>query len=208
MHIIRLYTSILLLLSLPGFSQNDSVKTIKYNRDFVFNDGVYKTFQEFKNNSPSIKKFSVKKASPLSDPNYTLIEYSDTIADKNKLKDCWGYCYHGNVYIAHPYYAYYFKLMVIGSLCHYYGISEILSSNAFGNNMVTGISFDKDYGQFMLDFKTGITQIFNYKTFLNFIKTNDDELYQELIVQKKKRQIIYMYLLKYNERHPIWFKEK
>ena len=75
------------------FSQNDS---IKYSRDFIFNDGVFKTFIEFKNDSPSIKTFIVKKPSPLSDPNYIIIECSvidsNEISKKYDLNECWGYC--------------------------------------------------------------------------------------------------------------------
>ncbi len=204
------YIFVFILLPLFSSSQTDTIGKVKYTTGFVFNDGIYKTFQEFKNNNPSIKKFTAKKSSPYSNPDYILLAYEcpDSLKahDNCQLKDVWGYTYHGDVYIAHSYYSYYFKLMVIGSVCHFVGLSSSIGVNPY-NNLTIGLESDESYQQFMLDFETGKINEFNYKIFSAFLKTHDDVLYKELKKQKKKKKIIFKYLLKYNESHPIWFKE-
>jgi hypothetical protein len=187
-------------------AQTDTTGKVKYTSDYVFDEGIYLTFDQFKADSPAVREFFVKKPAPYSDPNYTLIEYvcKDSVKTPGNcvLSECWGYSYRGDVYIAHEYYAYYFKLMVIGSVCHFVGLSGI---GATGNDIMTGFGGDNEYKQFFLDFETGDVQLFNYKYFSEFLKSHDDALYQELLKQKKKKKLIFKYLLKYNEKHPIYF---
>jgi hypothetical protein len=208
--LLRLLCAACFFLPFMAFAQTDTVGKVKYTSDFIFNDGVYKTFQEFKNDSPSVVKFVIKKPFPYSDPNYIQLEYvkhdSSGNKDSSDVKDVWGYCNKGTVYISHSYYSYYFKLMVIGALCHFSGLTGY-DTGINANQMTLGLSTDSDYQQFMLDFETGEIQVFNYKKFSAFLKSHDNELYSQLMKQKKKRKIIFSYLLKYNERHPIWFKE-
>lgn len=193
---------------LPGisFSQTDTAGKVKYTSDYVFNEGIYLTYDQFKTDNPAFKTFFIKKPAPYSDINYIIIEYvcNDSVKTPGNcaIKECWGYSYKGDVYISHEYYAYYFKLMVIGSVCHFVGLSGVGST---ANDIMTGFGGDNEYKQFFLDFETGDVQLFSYKYFSDFLKTHDDELYQELIKQKKKRKIIFKYLLKYNEKHPIYF---
>jgi len=199
---------VLFLIPCTSFPQSDTIGKVKYSSDFVFNDGVYKTFSEFKADSPSIKQFYVKNPSPYADPNYTILEYicPDSVKTLGgcEVKDVWGYAYRGDVYIAHTYYAYYFKLMVVGSLCHFVGLAGI-GTYVPANDVMMGFGADSDYQQYMLDFDTGEIVTFNYKNFSYFLQSHDLELYQELMKQKKKKKVIFKYLLKYNERHPIWF---
>ena len=201
---------IFLFLPLFTFSQHDTTGKVKYTNEFIFNDGIYLSFQEFKNNKPSIKNFTVKK-SQFSNPNNTTLEFvcPDSIKSyKNcNVKDCWGYCYRGDVYIAHSYYSYYFRLMVIGSLCHFYGLNSADNNMLLGNDIMSDLGKYDSYQQFMLDFGTGEVISFTFKTFSYFLKTKDIELYKELMKQKKKRRLIFQYLLKYNEKHPIWFNQ-
>lgn len=188
------------------FAQSDTLGKVKYTSDFVFDEGIYLTFDQFKADSPSIKKFFIKKPAPYSDPNYTVVEYvcNDSVKTPGncEIKDCWGYSYRGDVYISHAYYAYYFKLMVIGSVCHFVGLSGIGST---ATDIMTGFGGDNEYKQFFLDFETGDVQLFSYKYFSSFLKTHDDVLFQELLKQKKKKKLIFKYLLKYNEKHPVYF---
>jgi hypothetical protein len=208
MKLLLKFIIVLFLTPCISLSQTDSIGKVKYTSDFVFNDGVYKSFSEFKADSPSIKQFTIKNPSPYADPNYTILEYTcpDSVKTPGgcNLKDVWGYAYHGDVYIAHSYYAYYFKLMVVGSLCHFVGLAGF-GTYVPANDVMMGFGADNNYQQYMLNFETGEVFTFNYKNFSLFLKVHDSELYQELMKQKKKKKIIFKYLLKYNERHPIWF---
>jgi hypothetical protein len=187
------------------YAQTDTIGKTKYTSDYTFAEGIYLTFDQFKADNPAIKTFFLKKPVPYSDPNYTVIEYicDDSIKTPGKceIMDCWGYSYRGDVYISHSYYAYYFKLMVVGSVCHFVGLSGVGST---ATDIMTGFGGDNEFKQFFLDFETGDVQLFNYKYFSAFLKTHDDALYQELIKQKKRKKLIFKYLLKYNEKHPIY----
>jgi len=208
--LLNLYLVVFIILPVFAFAQTDTVGKIKYTGDFVFNEGIYKTFQEFKNDSPSIKKFFIKKLNPYSNPNYIQLDYicPDSLKKKNdcEVNDVWGYSNKGDVYISHIYSAYYFKLMVVGALCHFSGITGN-ESGIDANQVTMNLSTDEDYQQYMLDFETGEVTVFKYKTFCAFLLTHDIDLYNELQKQKKKKKLIFKYLLKYNERHPIWFKD-
>ena len=57
----------------------------------------------------------------------------------------------------------------------------------------------------MLDFKTG--KIFDFDTkSLEVLLMVDSELYQEYMAlkKKKKKQLKFMYIRKYNERNPVY----
>jgi hypothetical protein len=180
-----------------------------YTAEFEFTDGIYLSFNDFATNNPSIKEFYVKKPTPLTDPYNTELEYRcpDSLKAPGNcsITDCWGYAYKGDVYIAHSYFAYYFKIQVIGALCHFTGLSGVGMQTPSNNDVVSGFGADNDYRQFMIDFQTGELMIFNYKNLSEFLKLKDNELYQELSQKKKKKKLIFQYLLKYNQRHPIYF---
>lgn len=195
---------------LPLFSlSQDTTGKIKYTNDFVFNDGIYKSFQDFKNDNPSITKFTVKKPMPLADPNYTVLNYtckdSSKSTDNCEMKNCWGYCYRSSVYISYIYKSYFFKLMVIGAVCHFAGLSVTGDLNPM-NDISIGFAADNKYRQYFLDFETGEVLDFDFKNFSTFLMTHDDELYQQLMKESKKKKKIFSYLLKYNAKHPIYFK--
>lgn len=197
------------LFPVVGFAQTDSVGKVKYNGEFEFTDGIYLSFEEFASNNPSIKEFHIKKPTPIADPLNILLEYRcpDSIKtlDNCDISDCWGYAYKGSVYIAHSYYAYYFKVQVIGAVCHFTGLSGVGIQPPINNDVVSGFGADNDYKQFMIDFKTGEINVFNYRNFSSFLEINDNELYLELSQKKRKKKFIFQYLLKYNEKHPIYF---
>ena len=69
------FTIVCFLLPLIACSQTDTIGKVRYSKDFVFNDGIYLSFSEFKANKPSIKKFFIKKPSVFGNPNYTLLEF-------------------------------------------------------------------------------------------------------------------------------------
>jgi len=208
MSILIKYSFFFLILPLFCFPQSDTIGKVRYTTDFIFNDGVYTTFQEFRNNNPSIREFTIKKPSQFANPGYTILdfEYADTKQTKenSQYKNVWGYSYHGDVYIAHSYNSYFYKLMIIGSVCHFVGLENSIGVNPY-NSLMLGYESEQNYQQFMLDIETGEINTFNFKNFSNFLKTHDVSLYQELIKEKKKKKKIFKYLLKYNEKYPVFF---
>ncbi|MEI6854242.1 MAG: hypothetical protein WCL06_15445, partial [Bacteroidota bacterium] len=79
--------------------------------------------------------------------------------------------------------------------------------NFYGNT--TGLNFSgNELREYVLDFQTGETFVFTYRNFKDFLKTHDEELLKELEKTKNKRDMIHHFLLKYNERHPVYFPAK
>jgi len=174
--------------------------------DFHFTDGIYISFDDFKNNLPAWRTFELTHRNGAT---YLYRPCADSSTAKN---DCivdnpWGYCLNGNVFINQGYDNHYFRLQVVGALIHYY-IMEIVYSgsglsdpfNPYGG-MPSARMSDREV---ILEWSTGKRFDFNYRNFSSFLKNNDPELHQQLESSKKKRKMIYFYLLKYNERHPVY----
>jgi len=203
---------IFVLLLLAGnflFAQTDTTGKVRYSMNYVFKDGVYLTFDEFKNNAPSITDFTVNKIGQLSSSNNVFLEYPcKDSASKGKncnIDDCWGYCKKGTVYISHAYEGFFFKLMVIGAACHFVALSGFDQPHQMSEPFAQ-YGAGNDYIQYFLDFDSGEVIPFTYKKFVAFLKVKDEALYHDLsIIKKNRRKLIFLFLLKYNEKHPVYF---
>jgi len=209
------YFRILLVLLFPFFmpailhAQNDSA-LVKYTRDFKLKDGIYQTFKEFKNNKPSLPEFEVIKDKIYGEDGSIILRYPcpDSIGSKKtcEIEDCFGFCKNGVLYLSQGYSGYFYRMFIVGALSHFiafnrYGMPDMYLSP----EPLAYVGTTNDYSEFLLDFETGNTIHFNYKDFSDFLKAHDEELYQELQKTKQKRKMIHHFLLKYNDRHPIYF---
>ena len=63
-------------------------------------------------------------------------------------------------------------------------------------------------GQYLMDFKTGKIRDFRADNFEMFLKVADDDLYKEFskLSPPKKKKMMFVYLNKVNEKHPVYFK--
>ena len=200
---------------IPLFAQQ---KAVQYTKDFEFSNGIYLSFNNFKNNNPIIA------AKILSDYNKTDRDFFDKILSKSnfsyidssgkeqigKCNDIWGYCQNGIVYINHG--TDYNRLTIIGSICHFVattpmkvGISDPFSYNDpyYAQQQYTYTS-----QQFVLDFETGKILEFNVSN-MEPLLSRDVELYSQFssLKKKQKRDSIFLYLRKYNEKHSVYFPE-
>ncbi|HNW89502.1 MAG TPA: hypothetical protein PKN48_07545 [Bacteroidales bacterium] len=202
---------ILLLFFCPafGYAQSDTVM-VKYTRDFKFNDGIYQTFKEFKDNKPSLPVFEVVKDNLYGEEGSMKLKYPcpDSIGSKKTcvIDECFGYSKNGILYMYQGYSGYYYRMFLVGALSHYIAFSKNrMGDMYFSTEPIAYVGSSNDYSEFLLDFETGETFHFNYKDFCDFLKIHDEELYQELQKTKQKRKMIHHFLLKYNEKHPVYF---
>lgn len=191
------------------YAQDESTM-VKYSRDFKFNDGIYQTFKEFKDNKPSLQVFEVVKDNLYGEEGSMKLKYPcpDSIGSKKNcvIDDCFGYSKNGILYMYQGYSGYYYRMFLVGALSHYIAFNKNrLGDMYFSNEPIAYVGSSNDYSEFLLDFETGETFHFNYKDFCDFLKAHDEELYQELEKTKQKRKMIHHFLLKYNEKHPIYF---
>jgi len=193
------------------------VESVKYTFEFNFKEGLYLTYDEFKNNSPSINDYKVIAANGLwldqfdNNTNIKRIECFDAEGRKMVLKekDMWGLCRNGQIYVYVD--NAFHKMLRIGALMNLrisFENTEVVSSfSATGSSIYPATNKGGAYG-YLIDFETGTYHLFKLKEFMTLIES-DQELYEEFtsIKGKKKKQYnMRMYLEKFNERNPIYFK--
>ncbi len=194
-------------------AQTDTIGKIRYSKDFKFKDGVYVSFEDFKNNRPSFSIFRIKNTNKSS--GNIGIEVACDNPENGKwcsIDKIWGYCSKGNVYIYQGYASYYFRLQIIGALIHYIGF-EGFNYNHYDRNFAyydyyMPTTAVPKFSEFFLDFDTGESYVFSYRIFRDFLKAKDEELYEELMNTKKKRKVYTHFLMKYNKKHPIYFNKE
>ena len=176
--------------------------------DFKFNDGVYLTFNDFKNNRPNYEDFEIKYRGEAS---YLYVMCSDSSKKYDcEVKNPWGYCLNQNVFINQVNNNRYIRLQVIGALIHYFVIEMRYYDPAFYdpfNPYSTMPNRRISNRELVMEWNSGKSFEFCYKNLKIFLQANDIELFKELEASKKKRKMIYFFLLKYNEKHPVYVNE-
>src|ERR1035437_4662836 len=121
-HLLFIITSAHLLIGTFVFAQQ---KSIQYDKDFVFKDGVYLSIMDFKYNNPISTSKIVFKSNKgdrdylklaLSNPTF---KYIDNMGAEKEMRtdSLWGYCSNGTIYIHHG--TDFNRMVVIGNFCHF-----------------------------------------------------------------------------------------
>jgi hypothetical protein len=199
-----------LLCVTSAFSQADTNRTmVKYTRDFKFQDGIFMSFNEFKNNAPSIKKFEAIKDKNSSDESAITLRFtqSDSLGKTTNMvvQNCFGFAKNGVLFFGDGNYGYY-RMFIVGALSHImaYQHNTRYYDDYYSNPSALTFT-SNDITEYVLDFETGAKIVFTYRNFKDFLKTHDAELLLELEKSKNKREMIHHFLLKYNEKHPVYF---
>lgn len=205
-------TTIVLLFAVIGcknlFAQQDSVK---YTQGFKFHDGIYKTFEDFKNNNPSIKERAVISENPEAQfllGNFATMEKisfydSNGISHKLKRTEVWGYCSNGAIYVMLN--NNFHRIFKIGRIIH---LTESHNTLLYSNSApVSSINKPVRLIQYLIDYRTGEILSYTLDNFLLLLKA-DEQLYDEFTLIKRKsrkQEQMFIYLNKFNERNPIYF---
>lgn len=200
----------MICLSSLTFAQSDSVM---YTQGFSFNTGIYLTYEQFRTNSPLPKSALVYEGdtskldflrSFLTKDSF---QWRDTggVLHTTKMIATWGYCENKTVYIRYNYS--FNRVVVIGTICHFTAYVT--------NYMYTGPGSapTQQYGtpvetmqQYVLDTKSGAVYDFNAQT-ISYILQRDPVLSVEYsgLKKRQKKDQAFIYLRKYNEKHPLYF---
>jgi hypothetical protein len=203
-------------------AQIDTNKYIKYTPDFKFKEGFYLNIDQVKNNSP-IPKSRIISTFDYNDNDFfdnvlsnTTIYYYDNLGNRNELstKKIWGYCRNGFIYIKVE--GEYFRITMIGAISHFIAshttYSNYNNSPYYYNSMadpyqVPGSSYPTtEMRQYLLDFLNG--RVLDYDLDgLEALIMQDTTLYDEFMAlsKKKKQQMKFVYIRKFNENHPLYF---
>ncbi|HTF05984.1 MAG TPA: hypothetical protein VK826_18270 [Bacteroidia bacterium] len=206
---------IFILLSVHiAFAASAQSDSVQYVQGFNFKQGVYLTYSDFLANSP-LPKSSLTQEGDTSRLDFIKLalskesfQWKDTSGkvQTTKTASVWGYSENNGVYMRWNYT--FNRVVVIGTLCHFTSYTT--------NYMYTGPGTypNQQYGtpvesleQYILDTKTGTVYDFNVTT-MEFVLQRDPALYAEFMAlkkKKKKKEQMFIYLRKYNEKHPLYF---
>ncbi len=217
----RIGIALCFLVTTNGFSWAQSDSLIAYSASFKFQEGIFLSFTDVTYNNP------VPKGRILADVDYGHSEFFENVLRKPKIvyldklgnqvvvptNKIWGYSRNGFLYIRID--EGFYRITLMGSCCHFvaYKTYEVANNNYpyYNSYQYPYSSYPQptttqsEMRQYMLDFKTG--NILEYSVAgLEVILMNDQELYDEymLLSSKKKNQLKFMFIRKYNERNPLY----
>ena len=197
------------------FAQTDSVV---YSRELKLKEGVYLNYESFKKNKP------IPKAKIISVYDKSKIDFLESVVTKDKIiymddagieravktDDVWGYYENSSVRINFVYNNYssgFQKVQVIGSICHFTASVQFYANDPMDGGGFSGSSrYYKEIKQFVIDFPTG--KIFEFGVAsMEVLLKKDEALYKEFfgLPKRKKRDLIFFYLRKFNEKYPVYF---
>lgn len=191
------------------WGQSDSTA---YTKDYQFNEGVYATIKNFKQNNP-INKKEITTPIPKNQLGFykelvqtTIISYKDSTNKEQQLESSsiWGYCQNRSIFL--NFNSAFNRLNVIGYLCHF--TATVKSENIYSDPTGHGISnANTELHQFILNTETNEVLDFTVQN-MELVFKNDPELLEQFrkLKKKAKSDSIFIYLRKYNERHPLYLK--
>jgi len=220
MHIenIRYIISAIFLLFASGqlAGQQDSTKfQTAYTPDFKFEDGVFLNIEQLKQNKPISNGRILTNLNP-NDFNFfaqlldekTISVYDDfgNIA-QIPTGSIWGFASKG---ILHLNYADAFnRIAVFGQISYFMAeiTSEYVSFDPITN--MQQISMQTEIKPFLLDYKTDKVYAMNMKNIGDLIE-DDKQLSDEFksLSNRKKKKEAYLFLMRYNEKHPVYLPKK
>ncbi len=193
----KLFLGLILFLSHEVKAQS-TVDSLLNSDDYILNaishrKGIYKTFEEFKYNNPSITENYVfeKNKLWLTDANARKVK-------KVNRKDIWGFCDGAKTFVSWNTYN---EVLDKGRYCYFKekGIRIISIGHGFP---LFFVPFPLPYtDELIINFNTGKTYILSKKLLKVILKTDDPDLLTEFMGQQRKGKKLHEYLIKYNERN-------
>lgn len=209
------FTGVISLFCLLSKAQTS---VVEYSKDFEFTEGIYLEFKNFIRNQP------VPKSKIITDLNRDDIDFMHQLTSQKVIKyvdsagneqstapeKLWGYSKNNGIFI---YYENNFcRISLIGTLCHFtatitrYGSGMGYGFGFGGIGMGTGTTVSQELRQFMIDTYSGSIYDFTVENLELILQTDPVLLLEYKALKKKeKRESTFLYLRKYNQRHPLYF---
>lgn len=217
-----LLLTILLNCQLSG--QDKGPGMIKYTPEFKFKDGIYLNYSQLKNNDP------IAVARILSEADHNDPEFYNKLLEEKKIiyfddfgvqqivsvDKIWGFSRNGIVYVRIG--GNYSRITVIGSICHF--VANITTYNSryydpysynpyyYRYSSAPATTATTEMRQYLLDFDTG--KILDYDVQgVEVLLMKDPELSDEFsaLSNRKKKQMKFLYIRKFNDRNPLYIPE-
>ncbi len=210
------------------YSQEDTRDgLVKYTPEYRFKDGIYPNFQSVKEDSPISKTRLVTDADLFSRDFFDQVTekknivYYDDFGVKKEIKtsSIWGYARNGVLYINLG--SRFHRISFVGSIGHFVATlstynpgyydpyySPYYYNNRYYYNTTPSSYSSTEVRQYLIDFETGKLHEFEVYS-VEILLMKDPELYDEYMAlrRKKKKQYKFVYIRKYNEKHPLYLPE-
>jgi len=208
--------------------EEEGNKMVEYSPDFEFKDGIFPNFESVKENNPIPAARIVTDEDLYDRAFYDKItsQKEITIYDENgvkkvmKTEDIWGYSRNGILYINVG--MAFHRISYMGSICHfvatvttynpnyydpyyynpYYSNSYYYNRYSYPQSNVA----NTDLRQYLLDFETGDVMEYNTES-VEVLLMKDPELSEEYnaLRNRKKKQMKFVFIRRFNEKHPLYF---
>jgi hypothetical protein len=197
----------------------DTTKVV-YNYNYRFNDGIYLSFEQFKSNmpvSPEAIEFENNEGKysdvfEFIDNSKTIKYYNEygiiTEIEKNQI---WGYCKNGK---PHIFWGNDFRIIpFIGSICHfianitvYYDSNQSMFYDPYSRySAAPDHYYTTEVVQMMINMNNGDIISFD-EINVGLLLQADSILSEEFnaLGKRKKRQMLFYYIRKFNENNPLY----
>ncbi|MFC2079958.1 hypothetical protein ACFLRQ_00625 [Bacteroidota bacterium] len=199
---------------------------VKYTPEYEFEDGIYPNFLSVKRSMPIPKTRIVTDVDLFSRDFYEqvteekrIVFYDDNgVQQELKTSNIWGYARNGVLYINLG--SKFHRISFVGNISHFVATITTYNSGYYDPYYRSGYpnryynSPSSSYAstevrQYLIDFQTGELHEFEASS-VEILLMKDPELYDEYISlrRKMKKQYKFVYIRKYNEKHPLYFPEK
>jgi hypothetical protein len=199
--------------------QNDTTGKIRYSPAYQFNNGLYITFDQVLQNKPM--PFERIISGNKNDDNWLdLVLKSDKISFLDdygvhqviNTNDVWGYCNNGALYVNWS--KDFYRIPYIGKISHYVATQTVRVDNFvdpyYGYYPGMGPSYETSkVVQNIIDFESGKSYPFTVETIQPFLM-KDPVLFDEFnqLKKNKKKQMLFLYIRRYNEKNPLYLPEQ
>ena len=190
-----------------AWAQADST-SVRYQGGFDFHDGVYLDFASFRANAPTVPKSKLLDAQGGSVKDLREVDkvfFLDSAGKRTKIDfdHVWGFCDNGVVYVAAG--DGFSRIGLMGSLSHLVFDATYRNMDPFMYN--GGASYTQEVQRF-LDMGDGAFLPVSAEG-LDRAIGGDTELKQEFDAlpkkQRNKPETVFLFMRRYNDRHPLYF---
>ena len=215
----------LLLLCLLSLQGQEEQERVAYTPEYEFEEGVYANYEQFRNNEPIPKNRIASTHDYKSKDFFELVlresnlYYYDNLGNKHALpvSEIWGYCRNGFIYIGTE--EGFFRITLLGSASHF--VASVTSySGDYYSPYQNNAYYDQyrssptaysttEMRQYLLEFETGRVVEYDVEG-VELILMSNTSLHDEFMAlsKKKKKQMKFVYIRKFNEQNKMYFPKK
>jgi len=225
----RITGFLLLLVLFPLLSAQEGTgpPMVKYSPEFEFKDGIFSNFSMVSANDPipparivtDLDMFDRDFYEKITSTKEIVIYDDNGVKKVMKTQDVWGYGRNGVLYINIG--STFHRISFVGSISHFVASITTYNSNYYDpyyNPYYSNSYYYDRYSrpqsnyantelrQYLLDFETG--EVLEYDTEgVEVLLMKDPELADEYMALKnrKKKQMKFVFIRRYNEKHPLYF---